>query len=43
MQGFLFFRKILQIYKLEGADFKSGNSFLELQCKNNQIKHFSKM
>ena len=43
MQAFLFFLKILQIDKFDGADFKCDNSFLELEPKNNQIKHFSIM
>ena len=35
-----FFRKILQLDKLEGTDFKYDNIVLKFQPKNTQIRHF---
>ena len=35
-----FFRKILQIDKLEGTDLKYDNIVLKFQPKNTQIRHF---
>ena len=40
MYAFLFFRKNLEIYKFEGANFSCDNSFLQFQPKNNQMRHF---
>ena len=37
---FLFFRKLLQKDKVEGAYFKYYNSFSKLQPKNTQIRYF---
>ena len=37
VQTFLFFRKILQLDKFEGTDYRYDNSFLKLQPKNSQI------
>ena len=40
----LFLRKILQLDKFEGANFRYENSFLKFQPENTQIRHFwSKM
>ena len=39
-QKFLFFCKILQLGKIEGADFKYGNSFFKFQPKSTQLRHF---
>ena len=40
IQAFLFFRKVFQIDKFEGANSKYENSFLKFQPKNIKIKHF---
>ena len=36
---FFFFCKILQLDKVEGADFKYDNSFFKFQPKNTQISY----
>ena len=38
--GIFVFRKILQLDKFEGADFKYDNTFFKFQSKNTQIRHF---
>ena len=39
IQAFLFLRKIQELDKFEGADFKYDNIFFKFQHKNTQIRH----
>ena len=38
---FIYFPKILQLGKFEGADFKCDNNVFKFQPKNIQIRHYS--
>ena len=40
IQAFLFFHKILQLDKFEGADLKCDNSFFKIPVQQNRVKDF---